>query len=95
MSVEIIEQLEILHIANGHIKWCDHLETSIAISHKIKYTHSIWPSNSIASYLLKENENAHAEFCIQISRAGHSEQPRSGNDTDYQVVNDGVLALAW
>lgn len=39
------EQLELSYVADGYGKWCNHLDNSLEVSHWVKNTLTIRPSN--------------------------------------------------
>lgn len=54
-----VKQLELLHIAGGTIKWCNHFgkQFGVVVFYKVKYTFITWPSFSTLRYLPEKNKN--------------------------------------
>lgn len=52
-----MEQLMHLNSLDGTIKWYNHLENSLKISHMLEYVSSLYPWNFTPMHLAERNEN--------------------------------------
>lgn len=61
---ENVEQMGHSYIVSENEKWLSHLENCLAFSYKVKYTFTIWSSNSIPGHLPKiNNKHTHTDLC--------------------------------
>ena len=51
-----LDQLEIPHVTDGNVKWCNHFGKQFSSFLKVKYILTMCPSNSTSKYLPKRNK---------------------------------------
>lgn len=92
---QVLEQLGVIHTAEGSVKWLNHFEIQVAVSQKVKHIPTTWTSYSTSSYLAKRNENMY--ICIQIAAlfVVAKKQEKQNKQKKNQVSTGTWINKAW